>query len=127
MKSSWSEWQRREESWCKETGLQKSSARPARVLPWLDKYTSPPGFDHTRIYYSPARKLHILITEPYHSTDEAVKSLDRLDKANGEGGYSRAFGKAGTGIWNPGNCLVLLICKCSASNTLYLRQCADAL
>ncbi len=89
------------------TGLKISGAKPSSVLPWLDKYTYPPGFDHTGIYYWPSKNIHILITEPYHATDGALSAVKTLSV--GKGIFAHAVGCSIAGLWSPGHCPSLLI------------------
>ena len=98
----------RRAAWCDSMGLRQSNARPTAVLRWLDGYSFPPGFDHTGVYYSPRGRFHLLLTEPYHSTEKALLSIQSTAEArNGEYGF--AVGGAGTGLWYPGSCAPLLI------------------
>lgn len=98
----------RRDAWCNAMGLRQSIARPTAVLRWLDGYRFPPGFDHTGVYYSPRGRFHLLLTEPYHSTETALLSIQSIAEArNGEYGF--AIGGAGTGLWYPGSCVPLLI------------------
>lgn len=108
----------------KETGLQFSKASGMQSMfnwtsydsrsdvgHWSHQY--PDGFDHTEIFYSKARKLHVLITEPYHETNinRARKAMFDLSEACGKHIYLEAFGEKGRGLWNPGPCLSYLICR----------------
>lgn len=98
----------RQAAWCAATGLRRSRARYTSVLRWLDPYSLPAGFDHTGVYYCPKRRMHILLTEPYHSTERALLALEELARKRG-GFYSVAIGLKGTGLWYPGPCIPLLV------------------
>lgn len=98
----------RRDIWLRDTGLIKSSASHQKVLRWLNQYTLPGGFDHTEIYYFQHMKFHILITEPYHSTDEALESISKLAESKGKK-FSYALGDKDHGLWYPGYCFSLLI------------------
>ena len=98
----------RRAAWCKATELRHSPARLRKVLPWLPPYSSPKGLDHTAVYYSPRWKFHLLLTEPYHSAELALASVQSFADAYGKG-FSYAFGRQGVGLWNPGPCRPLLI------------------
>ena len=100
----------REHLWCARTGLRTSSARPSTVIRWFDYWRFPDGFDHTRVYYSPKFRTHIILTEPYHSTEHALFSVQEMAEVRG-GDYSFAIGAAGSGIWYPGSCFPLLIAR----------------
>jgi hypothetical protein len=114
----------RQAAWCKATGLKVSKARHQSVLRWLPAWQLPSGFDHTGVYYWPRKRLHILLTEPYHSTETALLSLQELAVAK-NGTYSFAIGRAGHGLWHPGPCIALLI-ACEWSDE-FLGWFADAL
>ena len=101
----------RQDEWLKVTGLKLSNARFSKVLPWMSDCVHPTGFDHTRVYYSPEHKIHILITEPYHTATEALSSLKKLSKCAGGGCFDYAFGGKNRGLWNPGECWSLLVAK----------------
>lgn len=101
----------RQDEWLKVTGLKLSNARLNKVLPWLDDYVHPTGFDHTRVYYSPEHKVHILITEPYHTATEALSSLKKLSMCAGGGCFDYSFGEKNRGLWNPGECWSLIVAK----------------
>lgn len=75
----------------------------------------PTGFDHTEIYYSPERKMHILITEPYHTAQNALMSL--MDYSKGRD-FDYVLAEEGTGVWYPGACMALLIGKKGSLNLL---------
>ena len=102
----------RKNAWCKATGLRPSRARNRSVLRWLDAYSLPLGFDHTEVYYHPPTGLHIILTEPYHSTGRALLSLRELAEKRG-GSFNFAEGKPGTGIWYPCSCMPLLVGGCT--------------
>ncbi len=102
----------RKKAWCKATGLRPSRARNKSVLRWLDAYMLPLGFYHTGVYYHPPTGLHIILTEPYHSTGMALLSLRKLAERL-SGSFNFAEGKPGTGIWYPGSCMPLLVGGCT--------------
>lgn len=104
------DYERRKEDWLKSTGLRKSNAKHTRVLPWLNKYTLPEGFDHTNVYYYPGGKFHILITEPYYSFVIPMESLSELARKEGKS-FSYSFGDDVTGLWYPGNCFAMLVAE----------------
>ena len=101
---------KREDEFLAKTGIKRSRAGTTKVLSFLSDRGCPHGFDHTRVYYSPDDRCHILITEPYHSADEALESLYRMA---GIGGYSgdiaHVVGREGAGLWNPGECVPLFV------------------
>ena len=109
--------QNRQEWWCKATGLQKSNALSTSVLRWMSDWRYPDGFDHTGIYYWPRKRLHIMITEPYHSTEKALHGLQAMAKER-NGTYSFSIGRESTGLWSPGNCVSLLVACDSAGEAL---------
>lgn len=98
----------RRDAWCNAMGLRQSNAQMTAALRWLDEYRLPHGFDHTEVFYSPRDRLHLLLTEPYHSAERALLSIQKMAAArNGE--YGLAIGAKGTGLWYPGACVPLLI------------------
>jgi hypothetical protein len=100
----------REAEWCKATGLRPSKARPDRALQRLPLYSFPVGFDHSFVYYYKPERVHIILTEPYHSVDPALDGL-RLHADVYGGGYSTMRGDKGTGIWFPPYTLPLLVSR----------------
>jgi len=98
----------RREQWCHAVGVQRSNARSTAVLPWWPRWNNPAGFDHTGLYYWPGGRLHFFLTEPYHSTEKALLSLQALAKAR-RGAFSFVVGSTGTGLWLPGICIPLLV------------------
>jgi len=112
----------RRDLWCEAVGVQRSRAPQTAVLKWLPRYSAPAGFDHTGVYYWPGGKMHFLLTEPYHSTKEAVRSLRRLAHERSKD-FSFVIGPAGTGLWNPGPCIPLLV---AADGEDYELQCFAA-
>lgn len=106
-------------AFCAAANLIKSNARPSSVLRWLDKWAFPPGFDHTKVFYSPDKQIHLCITEPYNSTDKALASLRELAAEKGKiNAFSFAVAPQGLGLWNPGDCFPLLVCIEGHSNWL---------
>ncbi len=97
------DFQTRQAAWCLATGLKPSRVMPNRVLPWLPKWQYPRGFDHTGVYYWPLKRIHVLITEPYHSTAPAKAFLRSI------GACSLVDGRPGSGLWLPGPCKPLLV------------------
>ena len=97
----------RRAAWCEATGLRPSRARTTSALRWLPESPRPYGFDRTGVYYYPPKNLHILITEPYHSTADALVSLTFLSQQCGAK-FSYAVGQRGAGLWYPGHCFALL-------------------
>ena len=114
----------RQENWCKATGMKPSKANPQSVLRWLPSWRYPSGLDQTGVYYWPAKRVHILITEPYHSTDRAIASLMEMAESAG-GEFSSCFGAAGSGLWYPGACFPVLVACLWAGE--FLPQLAAAL
>lgn len=105
----------RRDAWCHLAGIKKSHARYNRVLPWLNQYVMPHGFDHIEIFYHPQSKTHILLTEPYHTAQKALQSL----KVYADGrGFDYVLAKEGTGVWYPGACMALLVGKNGSLNLL---------
>ncbi len=102
----------RKKAWCKATGLQPSRAKIQTVFRWLYAHDMPIGFDHTCVFYHPPTGLHIILTEPYHSTGMALLSLRKLAERL-SGSFNFAEGKPGTGIWYPGSCMPLLVGGCT--------------
>lgn len=100
----------RQSEWCLKTGLKLSKARNTKVLRWMNEYSLPSRFDHTGIYYCRERKFHLMITEPYHTTSRALKSLAELADSR-DGDFCYVLGMPGHGLWYPGHCFSLLIAK----------------
>ena len=100
----------RRELWYSATGLKYSGARFNKSLPFLDKYIKPSGFDHSCVYYSPEHKLHILITEPYHTAGHALAEVKNLATRAGAD-FAFSEGSQGSGLWYPGYCFPLLLAK----------------
>ena len=98
----------RQAAWCQATGLRVSTASHRYALRWLPEWRLPEGFDHTGVYYWPRKRIHILLTEPYHSTQRALLALQEMAVEKG-GSYAFVVGRAGTGLWFPGPCIPLLI------------------
>jgi len=115
---------RRKEAWCKATGLVKSNARYAAALPWVSNYQLPAGFDHTRVYYSKEHKLHVIVTEPYHTAQNALLSLQKLAAHKGKS-FAHALGEKGRGLWYPGSCFALLAAR--AGSEEFLLKCVRLL
>lgn len=114
--------QLRRDRWCAAVGVQRSRARETAALPWLQKYSMPAGFDHTGVYYWPGGKMHLLLTEPYHSTQKALLSLQALAEEK-NAAFSFSVGAAGSGLWFPGPCVALLV---AAEGYDYELQCFAA-
>jgi hypothetical protein len=112
----------RRDLWCEAVGVQRSRAQQTAVLKWLPRYSALAGFDHTGVYYWPGGKLHFLLTEPYHSTKEALLSLRRL-AAERSKDFSFVVGATGAGLWYPGACIPLLV---AADGEDYELQCFAA-
>mgnify|MGYP000444484963 CR=1 FL=1 len=106
--SSQTNFKKRQAAWCEANGLRPSKAGHQSALRWLPSWHLQIGFDHTDVYYYPRRRIHILLTEPYHSTQEAQLSLQEM-AAQKNGTYTCVVGRAGTGLWFPGACIPLLI------------------
>jgi hypothetical protein len=98
-------------AFCVAANLKESAARPVSTLRWLDRFTFPIGFDHTKTFYSAQHKIHLCITEPYNSTDWALESLRELAAKRGNRTFSFAVAPEGTGLWFPGSCFPLLVCR----------------
>lgn len=113
----------RTNEWCNVTGLKTSNARQSSVFPWLGKYGPwPIGFDHTSIFYSSLHRIHILVTEPYHS---AIDAFIGVKMAAGDHSFDYVFGREGRGLWFPGECYTLLIAKHGSKE--FLKKCASVL
>jgi len=102
------EYHDRQAAWCAATGLKESTASVYRVLKFLDRWPYPRGFDHTMVFYHRAERFHIAMTEPYHTTEQALESVALAAKT---AGAAFAFVSPGTerGMWSPGHCYPLLI------------------
>lgn len=109
--------QARRDAWCNAMILRRSNARPTAALRWLDEYSLPHGFDHTEVFYSPRDRLHLLLTEPYHSAEKALLSIQEM-AADRNGEYGFAVGAKGAGLWYPGACVPLLIAAKRAERRL---------
>lgn len=111
--------------WLKRTGLKMTNARHTKVLSSFEKYSYPYGFDHTSVYYWPKFKTHILITEPYHEVDTAIKALNDLyEKTDID--YAHVIGRKGCGLWNPPYCIPLIVSRICLGGDC-LQELADAL
>ena len=102
--------QQRRELWYSATGLKYSGARFNKALPFLEKYIKPLEFDHSCVYYSKEHKLHILITEPYHTAGQALSEVKKLASCAGVD-FAFATGAHGSGLWYPGSCFTLLLAR----------------
>lgn len=100
----------REDAWCRATGLRRSTARSRAVVSFMRDHESLAGFDHTHVYYWPPGRLYVLLTEPYHSTEDALRSVKMTARKAGKT-FSYASGYAARGLWYPGACIPLLIAR----------------
>jgi hypothetical protein len=109
--------ERRVNEWCAATGLKRSSARHSSVFNWMEWHKAPEGFDHTRIFYYPEDKLHIMITEPYWAPEKALKGILFMPERR-DADFSFAVGPEGAGLWYPGECRALIVARPSAQELI---------
>ncbi len=107
----------REDAWCRATGLRRSTAKSLVVAPFLRDHESLAGFDHTHVYYWKPGRLYVLLTEPYHSTEDALKSVKRSVRNAGMT-FSYASCDIGRGLWYPGACVPILFARAGATAVL---------